>query len=238
METFKGTSGFHFSGTSLNKLGASEYTLFGLGADTSGSLEGFDQEITGCIKTTLEGCQKSPRVDNLLARVVTFATILQELHGFRPLADCHLAAYDGVIKTGGSTCLYDTSASLIDSVAAYGKQLMDQDYTANGIVCIITDGHDECSKLTAGAVKDALLRARQQECLESMIAILIGVNVKNPSIGKYLRNFKDEAGFSQYLEVQDASPKTFARIAGFISKSVSSQSQSLGSGAGSQPIIF
>ena len=237
-ETFKSGSGFQFSGAKLAKLGASEYTLVGLACDMSGSVGRFAKEIEGCLVGSVEGCQKSPRADNLLARLITFNTTVEEQHGFRPLADCHLAKYDGIIKPGGCTVLCDASVNLIGSLATYGKQLIKNDFQANGILVVITDGMDEGSTLTAAAVKKAMEEARMSESLESLVSILIGINVNHPTVSNYLNRFKDEAGFDQYIEAKDASAKTFAKVAGFISKSVSSQSQSLGTGGASQPITF
>ncbi len=236
--SFKSGAGFHFSGTNIKNLGASEYCLAGFAYDRSGSVAPFVKEIEGCLISSIEGCQKSPRVDNLLLRLLSFATKVQEEHGFRPLADCHLAAYKDSVKAGGSTALYDASTSLIDSMATYGKELMDNDYTANGIAVIITDGMDVGSTLTAASVKQAIERAKKSESLESLVTILIGINVTDPEVSRFLAEFKDQAGIQQYIEAKNADPKTFAKIAGFISKSVSSQSQAIGSGSASQPITF
>ena len=236
--SFKSGSGFHFSGTNINNLGASEYTLVGIAADVSSSVSGFAKEIEGCLVSSIEGCQKSPRADNLLARFTTFCARITEEHGFRPLADCHLANYAGSIRPGGTTALYDASVDIVDSLATYGKDLTARDYTANGIVVVMTDGMDVGSTLTAKAVAEAVRRARASESLESLVTILVGINVTDPEVSKYLKQFKDDAGFDQYVEAKDATPKTFSKIAGFISKSVSSQSQSLGTGSASQPITF
>jgi|SRR4051812_43744404 hypothetical protein len=233
-----GGSGFQFSATKISTLGATEYTLFGIAADVSGSVMQFGAEIEACVKSAVESCQRSPRADNLMARYLTFNHHTNEVHGFKPLTDCHLAGYDGSVHTGGGTALYDASVNLIDSLAAYGKQLISQDYAANGIVVILTDGMDEHSTLTAKSVKDAFARAMQGESLESLVSILIGVNVTDPNVSQYLANFKNEAGFTQYVETKDASPKTLAKVAGFISKSVSSQSQAVGTKGPSQPITF
>jgi len=235
---FKSGSGFHFSGTNINNLGASEYTLFGLACDTSSSVTDFAGEIEACLISSLEGCQKSPRADNLLVRLLTFNGKVVEEHGFRPLNDCHLGKYKGSIKPGGTTSLYDASVNLIDSLATYGATLTASDYTANGIVVIITDGMDVGSTLTSRAVKAAVERARKSESLESLVTILIGINVQDHDVSQFLKAFKDQAGIDQYIEAKDASAKTLARVAGFISKSVSSQSQSIGTGAASQPITF
>jgi hypothetical protein len=233
-----GGSGFQFSATKISTLGATEYTLFGIAADVSGSVMAFGAEIEACVKSVVESCQRSPRADNLMARYLTFNHKTNEQHGFKPLADCHLAAYDKTVQTGGGTALYDASVNLIDSLATYGKSLIAQDYAANGIIVILTDGMDEHSTLTVRDVKAALDRAMKSESLESLVSILIGVNVTDQKVSQYLERFKSEAGFSQYVETKDASPKTLARLAGFISKSVSSQSQSVGSKAPSQPITF
>lgn len=238
-ESFKANgSGFQFSGVSVSNLGASEYTLVGIACDRSSSVYDFASEIEGCLKNALEGCQRSPRVDNLLTRVLAFNQSVEEVHGFRPLADCPLASYNGFLKPGGSTALYDATVNLVDSVATYGKVLMDQEYTANGIVIVLTDGMDVGSTLAVTQVKEAIQRARRNESLESVLTILIGVNVQDPQISQGLSEFKDKAGFDQYVEVKDASPKTLAKVAGFISKSVSSQSQALGTGGPSQTIQF
>jgi hypothetical protein len=239
MSSFKATgSGFHFSATNISNLGASEYTLVGIACDRSSSVSGFANEIEGCLKTSLEGCQKSPRVDNLLVRLLAFNHEVTEEHGFKPLADCHLAGYDGFLRPGGTTALYDASVNLVDSLATYGKSLIDQDYTVNGLVVVLTDGVDVGSTFKANHVKDALQRALKSEALESLVSVLIGINVQDAEVSKFLTRFKDEAGFGQYIEARDASPKTFAKVAGFISKSVSSQSQAVGSKAPSQPITF
>lgn len=240
-DSFNATgSGFAFSGVKAvdaAKL-ATEYTLVGIAADRSGSLSGFDRQIEALIINSLEGCQKSPRVDNLLARVMAYSTSREELHGFRPLADCHLANYQNSIHTGGCTVLYDASVDMIDSVATYGKKLRDEEVMANGIVVIITDGYDEGSKLSVNEVQAAIERARRSESLESVLTILIGLNVQNPVISRKLTEFKDKAGIDQYIEANDATPATFAKVAKFISTSVSSQSQALGTGGPSKPITF
>ena len=239
MENKKSTgSGFGFSATKIGNLGASEYTLVGFACDRSGSVIPFADEIEGCLASALEGCQRSPRVDNLLVRLLAFNDSVEEVHGFRPLADCHLGAYKGFLSPSGNTSLYDASTNLVDSLATYGKELQEQDYTVNGIVVVLTDGMDNVSKYRPADVKAAFGRALHEEALESLVTILIGVNVQNATVSEYLKRFKEEAGFRQYVEVADASSKTFAKIAGFISKSVSSQSQSVGGGSASAPINF
>lgn len=232
-------SGFQFSGININQLtGASAYTLVGLAVDRSSSVTSFATEIETCVKESVKSCLKSPRADNLLARLLAFGSTVTEEHGFRPLVNCTPDKYDGFLKPGGQTLLYDASVDIVDSLATYGKSLIDQDYTANGIVIIITDGADYGSMLKAHHVKESIDRTRQSESLESIISILVGINVKEPTIAAYLKDFKDEAGFSQYIEAADVSAKTMAKLTGFISTSISSQSMAIGSGGPSKLITF
>lgn len=239
-------SGFSFSGVNVssNKLGASEYTLVGISADRSGSVAPFVDEIEGCLRNSLQACQDSPRVDNLLVRLTSFGGAgglkpVEQEHGYRLLSDCHLANYTKFLKAGGGTPLYDATVDMVDSLATYGKALQDQKYTANGLLVILTDGGESgMSTMTVRSCQEAFERAKKSEALESLLTILIGINIKEPAIAGYLKAFEKDAGFDQYIEAPDASPKTFSRIAGFISKSVSSQSMAIGTGAKSQVITF
>lgn len=238
-DTFKvAGSGYQFSGVNISTLGASEYTLVGIATDRSTSVHSFGAEIERCVKEVFKACQHSPRVDNLLGRVIAFGSDVEEIHGFRPLADCHLDKYDGFLNPGGATKLYDGCIDLIDSMAVYGKALQAQDFTANGIAVVISDGADYKSFHEVHHVKEALQRARMSEALESIVTLLIGVNVKDPDISKALAMVQKEAGFDKYVEAANADAKTIAKIVEFISKSISAQSQSVGSGGPSQLITF
>jgi len=118
--------------------------------------------------------------------------------------------------------------------------LNDADYDVNAIVFLITDGMDnESGSIDAKSVGSELTQAMMDEDLESIMSILIGVGVGNyAQVSTYLDEFKNDAGLSQYVEMKDANEKTLAKLAAFISKSVSSQSQSLGSGGCSQTLQF
>ena len=65
-------SNFHFSGVTVDRLGASEYTLVTLAIDMSSSVSGFKTELINSIKTILDTCKKSPRAENLLLRLIKF----------------------------------------------------------------------------------------------------------------------------------------------------------------------
>ena len=227
-----------YSATRLEELGATEYTVVTVACDVSGSTAAFIFDMEAAITRIVQACKSSPRADNLLLRLVAFDDALVELHGFKLLENCNLADYGGVLRAGGSTALYDAAENAVSSTTNYGQQLLAGDFSANAILFVITDGMDNASKLPAGKVKEALTKAVTSEALESMVSVLIGVNVQDPQAARFLRQFHADAGFTQYVELDKADAKTLARLAEFVSRSISAQSQALGTGGPSQPLVF
>lgn len=229
---------FGFSAVRVEDLGATEYTLVTIVADRSGSTDGFTQEMEAALKEVIKSCQHSPRADNLLARLVVFEDTHQETHGFKLLEHCNLDDYNGVLSPGGCTALYDATLDSVEATQNYAQQLTEQDFGVNSILFVITDGVDNRSKFEGKHVGAALKKAVTSESMESLVSILIAVNTQDAQASSYLNDFHLQAGFTQYVELKDASKSTLARLANFVSKSISSQSQALGSGGASQSITF
>jgi uncharacterized protein YegL len=230
-------SNFSFSGTRLDHLGASGYTLVTVAVDVTGSVSGFEQELHAMLVAAVESCKKSPLKDNILVRVVLFSTRfkqgISEIHGFKPVLEIDTASYPALIA-GGLTPLCDAVFSSIGATNTYGAQLRGRHYDANGICFIITDGDDNDSVASMDMVKREAEKSVTGEILESMISILIGVNASN--LRHLLTRFKDEAGITQYVDAGDATPQRLAKLADFVSQSVSSQAQAQGTGGPSQSI--
>jgi hypothetical protein len=70
------------------------------------------------------------------------------------------------------------------------------------------------------------------------VPLLLGVNVQDQEVSRYLKQFHKDAGFTQYIEIDKADMKTLARLAEFVSRSISAQSQALGSGGASPSLVF
>ena len=233
------TGRFGYSATGLEDLGATEYTLVTIVVDTSGSVASFKKDMEKAIMEVVNSCKYSKRSDNLMIRFVTFHNDLTEEHGFKLLSDCDPSNYDDCLMVGGSTALFDASQNSIEATRDYGKKLVDNDFDVNGIIFIITDGDDNSSVMTADGVKKSLAEALRSESLESLMTILIGVGVGGyPNIQKYLNDFQKDAGLTQYVNIKDADEKSLAKLAQFISKSISSQSNALNTGGASQPLTF
>lgn len=240
LENFKlKTSHYGFSATRLEDLGSSEYTLVSIVEDDSSSTSPYKTEREKTIKKIVEACQKSPRADNLLLRVCRFADRFEEIHGFKRLQTIKQEDYDDCLGGGGMTALFDSAENAISASNAYGKTLSENDFSVNAIVFVVTDGMDNRSKCTTHQVKEALQSAMKDECLESLVSILIGVNPGNvPELDQYLQRFKNESGFTQYVNIGEATPGKLAKLAEFVSKSISAQSQALGTNGPSQSLSF
>jgi len=236
-----GPGNFQFSAIRPEKLGATEYTLVTMVIDVTGSVRRFADELLNCVKSIVQACQKSPRVENLMLRFITFNEDLHEIHGFKPLSEINVNDYKPFDPVG-MTALYDATYSGVGSTLTYAKSLIDQDFDVNGCVYIVTDGMDNASTVDPSYILSKIDNSIVKEEIESLITILIGVNDPNSGysqeIAKALKKFKDEANLTQFVDAGDATPQKLAKVANFVSQSVSSQSQSLGSGSASQPLVF
>lgn len=233
-----GGTSYGFSATRIDDLGASEYTLGLIIVDVSGSVSGYRNEIEAAVKEVVRSCRHSPRADNMMLRLVVFDDQVSEVHGYKPLSDCNEDDYTGVIQIGGTTALYDAAYNGVVSASHYGAALTQKDFDVNAAVFVITDGMDNASKLGRKMVAKALLEGVSSEALESIVSVLIGVNTESDGLNDYLRDFKDEAGFTQYVSIGCASAKELAKLGGFVSRSISAQSQALGSGNASGGLSF
>lgn len=238
MNTHQIQGGFQFSAVKIDSLGATEYTLATIVMDGSGSVSPFWQQIQLGLKEVVQACRRSPRADNLMLRVVVFSDGVDEIHGFKPLPDCNEIDYDALPFPGGSTALFDASYSAVKATTDYGRKLTEAQFSVNGAVYILTDGDDNRSKTTAKMVGEAIREARTTEAMESIVPVLIGVNTDVNDLNRFLDRFQKEAGFQQYIAIGKATEKELAKLGGFISKSISSQSQALGTGGPSQSLTF
>ena len=233
MQSFNaGHGGFGFTGARFNKLGASDYTLVTIGVDETGTVSGFELELTKMLQTAVDACKESPRSENILVRVLYFSSKyrggVNEIHGFMPLADIDTASYPTLDPAGG-TPLCDATYSSLSATNLYAEELRKKDYGVNGIFFIITDGDENCSVATMRMIKDEQQKALKGEHLESLISILVGVNAAQYQYA--LDKFKDDAGMTGYRDAKDATPRNLAKLAAFVSASISSQSQALGPAA-------
>ncbi|MBK7051911.1 MAG: VWA domain-containing protein [Rhodoferax sp.] len=226
---------FAFSGVRPDKLGSTEYTLVTLVIDKTGSVSGFERQLLSMKQAVVEACHRSPRADYLMLRSTEFNERVDEEHGFTELTRVDPAGYHAS-RCSGSTALFDATRNAVMATNAYARMLSDQDFSVNGLVVVVTDGDDNCSHHTPSEVAAEVRRGVSEEWLESLSVILVGVNASRYK--KELQAFQMDADLSQYVDVGDATPTKLAQLAQFVSRSISAQSQSLGTGGASQPLVF
>lgn len=238
LEQFATTGAFGFSGAKIEDLGATEYTLVGIAVDDSGSVSSFARDLEDSLKNIVQACTFSPRADNLLLRLIKFGDEVEEVNGFNFLSAINGNDYSNILSCNSMTALYDATENIVQSVTDYGKNLKDNDFDVNAIIFVLTDGINNHSTATINSVKKAFAESVQSEALESLVSVLIGIE-QDPSLGldDYLEDFKNDVGFTKYENIGQATPQQLAKLADFISKSISSQSQALGTGGPSQEIV-
>jgi len=240
--TIPGPGNFQFSAVRIEKLGTTEsITLVTIVCDISGSVIHFADELLRCIKTIVESCQKSPRAENLLLRLLLFNNDLYEIHGFKELHTINIDDYDP-LNPESMTALFDATYDAVGATLEYSKRLVDQDFDCNGAIYIITDGCDNRSKMTPDAIREKIKSAITKEEIESLISILVGIHDPNSRWGdevkQNLEMFNKEAGLTEFIDAGEATPQKLAKLANWVSESVSSQSQALGTGGPSQTLQF
>jgi uncharacterized protein YegL len=237
LEQLQAGNNYKFSATKISGLGASEYTLASIVVDASSSVAGFAQQLEDMVKTTFKACDKSPRRDNLMLRVTEFADTVREIHGFKQFTSIKEDDYTKCLQIGGSTALFEAVDESINCTSTYGKQLAAQEFLVNAIIFILTDGENNRGTIWDPAeIGKSLEAARRAENLESITVVLVGVTNNTQSLSVYLQEFKDKAGITQYIDIGSASAGKLAKLADFVSKSISNTSSSLGTGQASQPI--
>jgi len=236
MEQFSGGS-FGFSGTTLDQLKATKYTLAVICVDYSSSLTGFGGELTLMLQNIIKALKDDPNANNMLVRVILFNHDLQELHGFKLLKHIDENQDYPIIRPTGATALIDVTYSGLESLFHYADTLDQNEYDTNGIIAVVTDGDDTASGMSMGEIPKLLDRELKKEKMESINRFLIGMNTQ--VCGSYLTMFQQDAQFTQYIDMGDASPDNIKKICLGISSSISSQSQALGTGqASAAPTTF
>jgi hypothetical protein len=228
---------YRFSGARIDQLDATEYTLVTVVVDLSGSVGRFRDGIVACLGEVAAACRRSPRAANLMLRVTAFQSQISEVHGFLPVASIGPDRYDS-LTTGGCTALFDAAANAIGATARYGADLSRSCIDVNALVIVITDGFDNASTLGVGAVKAALGDAVSGESLESVQSILVGVAIDDARTAAALQQLQADADLDLFVRLEDADAGSLARLAAFVSRSVSAQSVALGTGAAGPVLQF
>jgi len=235
-------SSFQYSAVDLSSLAnlASKYTLVTIIIDVSGSVYSFKDTLEFILKEIIGACKKDPTANSQLVRLVVFNQDVQEVHGFKPINSINEHDYDGILNPGGNTALFDAMRQSVEASVAYAHILAQQAYIANAITIVVTDGEDSGHGCGAGDVARANEMAVSGESLESSQIVLIGLT-NDPAFGRYLEDVRVKCKIDLTLAVghlnaggPTANRGKIAKLLNFVSQSVSSTAQALGSGGPSK----
>ena len=242
------TGGFTYSNTSIERLSATAYTLGTLVIDLTGSLSGRECDMKKITDQIAEKLKGEDTAKNILWRAIGFNSVIDihEFHGFRLLQDIDPARdYPKPrFQCVGMTNLFDAAGSAIEATLVEAKRLYDEDIDLNAITVVITDGDNNKSRLTALDIKEKTDIAIKGEHVESYRTILVGVNSGDSSdwdkhVTKRLKEFKDEAGFTEYIDLKQFGEKEMKRIILQVTSVTSDTSKVLtGGGGGQSQMIF
>lgn len=231
-----GGGGFGFSGVRPEDLEETEYTLVNIIIDISGSVGAFSDDLLNALKDAVNACKKSPKAANLLVRVITFNDNLHEVHGFKSVIEIDPDSEYKSFRCKGLTALFDATYDGVGSIIEYANVLSGNDFTTNGIVFIITDGEDNKSRMTPKMINDKIVDVVKSEQMDSLMTVLVGINTSECKQAH--EDFQKDANLNQYIDVGDVTPQKLAKLAAFVSRSVSSTSQVLGTGKPIDPLVF
>jgi hypothetical protein len=105
-------------------------------------------------------------------------------------------------------------------------------------VVVVTDGDNNINDVSVAEVASAITRAAGAEKeMESITVVLVGIT-GNQGVIQILNDWQKAVGITQFVDVGDVTPGKLAKLANFVSQSISSTSAALGTGQGSKPISF
>jgi hypothetical protein len=227
---FDAGEGIQYSGTKLDRLFESKYTLCNITVDTTGSVYGFEDDLKKAVETAINALKLNKNVcNNVLARVTSFNSSItgyvEEVHGFTVVKDIDPDNDYQPFACNGLTPLFFAHNEGVMALFDYGVNLYDKEFDVNTLQITITDGEDNIGGV---APEDTATRIKKLEKVESHLSILITIDAA--SCMSALEDFNKRAEFDHMINVEDSSPEELAKIADIISSSVEEQSTALGSG--------
>ena len=240
-EVMQTTTGFNF-GVDIpveDLEGSTKYSVVVIAVDVSGSVGKFRKDLENSLITALEGCQMDRLSDSIIVRILLFADNIEELIPFKEITEIDIdKEIKGKLVIRGCTCLYDVALAGAESLEAYSEDLFENGIMSNATLVIITDGDNTVgTKNTPAMVADTVKRIRFSEKVESIKTIVVAVN-EDKYYADIIENFADEMDKDQFIWMKDLTSKGFARLGGFLSSSVSSSAQALGTGSPSKSLNF
>lgn len=238
-----GGGGFAYTRQNIATIEGSRRTLCNIVADESPSVDSFIREIEAAVRDSIIALQgkmvngvfhPNPLAGQIMASTLAFSNTQREVHGYLDVPYIDPLQYLNAFRPNGGTDIESAVLLALSGMESMSGDLYDQDFLVNGVFICITDGQSfshHAGPQVIKAKQDSMLK-KDPATLESLTSVLVGVNCPTDgTLNRYLNDFKTKGGFTEYVALPDATPETIRQLVGIISKSVSSSSKSLGSGA-------
>lgn len=234
-EPFDAGEGIQYSGTKIDRLTETKYTLANITVDITGSVRGFEDDLKKAVETSINALKLNKNVcNNVLARLTVFNSTIpdfvEEIHGFMLVKDIDTGEYEA-FNCDGLTPLFFAHHEGTVALFDYGETLYDNEFDVNTLQITITDGEDNSDHISQRAQvkpEDTAIKIKKLEKVESHLSILITIDAEHSMDS--LEEFAKRAEFDHIIKVENSTPEELAKIADIISSSVQEQSQALGSG--------
>lgn len=220
---------FKFTAVAPDAIETDMVTQVLIVVDVSDSVRGFVRDLEKCIDKIIEACKLSPNHDQLHIRVLAFSDDVMEITGFLPIAS-H-TTFENRLQTYNMTALVKATLDGLSSIQGYAQALKKSDYLSNAVMVIITDGVDNRSQPhKVEDIRDLVVKMIERErAVDHLQTILVAVNAAD--CVDYLKKFREDAKIDQFINLGDVTPRKLAKLAAFVSTSVSSSSKALNIGA-------
>lgn len=180
------------------------------------------------VRAVVYNCQNSKSTENLYLKYCTFNKTANKIHDFQKVKDCHLSGYTKTIIPSGELALIDSCYHLVQGLSTY---IRSNNYDlANAILILVTNEYEMVSNLDIVAVKNRFEELHFSSQLESVFAVLVGIDIDYAISGIKLMNFSSNVGFNQYVQFGKLTEEYKSPIINFITDTIISQCLALGSG--------
>lgn len=161
-------------GVDIDDIDSEEVTLVVVAIDASGSMhEHANDVIKAYQEQFLKSLQAAKNAESILVSTLIFSASgidnVRLVHGYTPVSQCPELTPD-IYSPEGGTPLYDAVWNALTGLVAYGQNLRDNGTRTKSIVCVLSDGFENSSRISASKVRqlagDVL---RQQEFVLSYV---------------------------------------------------------------------
>ena len=149
-------------GMDAEALGTADATLVSVVLDMSGSMEPHRKEVIEAYNAMIRSLAGARAATSILVSTWAFEDVPRLLSSYESV-EHKPRLTQAVYAPRGSTALHDAVLGAMTGLVAYGQRLWDEGVPTRRVLFVLSDGEDNASKATAGAVRSAAAALARQE---------------------------------------------------------------------------